>query len=305
MKLAMMSDIHLRASSPTGRTDDFVKRMWSKFSYMVEYCNENGIKVLILAGDIFESVHVGHPVIKAAYKILNEFNGVVYIVYGNHDLKNHNFEKRHTSPLDLLLEVCDNVVLLDGDANNTYKNIHMYGTSWNQAIPEIENEEKFNILVIHKMIIKEKLWPGQEVDADGKGLPLLKNNDFDLIVSGDNHQQFVLHHKGKYLVNSGSMMRSCVNQVDATPAFYVMNTRSGNPPTKVPFPIEEEVFDMEKLQQQAEQSESIEKFSSFIEFLSESRNSNKLSFSAIYNSLLIKTQDEELIKYSSTLFEEV
>ena len=75
------------------------------------------------------------------------------------------------------------------------------------------------------MIIKTKedtLWPGQ-VATDGLG-QLEKQKEFDLILTGDNHQSFCITSNGRWLLNPGSMMRMRADQVDHNPIVGIYDT---------------------------------------------------------------------------------
>lgn len=308
MEIVMLSDIHLRASAPSGRIDDFRAHMWDKLNQLVTYSNANGVSAIILGGDIFESVYVPFSVIKGAYNILKCFKGIIYVVYGNHDLKNHNYENRATSPLDLLIDITPNMELATNACTEIGENINLYGTSWNQEIPTNLDDDCFNILVIHKMVIKEKLWPGQKVGPDGKGSIILKKHNYDLIISGDNHQEFVLHNSGRYLVNSGSMCRTTIKQIDVAPGFYSLYIRADDTPKKpikIPFKIQTDVFDIAKMREETQRADSLNNFTAFIETLAENRTHDKLSFSAIYNDLLYETGNMSMIADSQEIFKDI
>jgi hypothetical protein len=125
------------------------------------------------------------------------------------------------TPLGLLKEA-DVITILDENPIK-FDNVHLYGCSWEQPISKPIDKDAVNILAIHIMVIKDNKVYEQQEDYVTAG-SLLKNNQFDLIVSGDNHETFTELYKGRRLVNSGSMMRSSVAQKDHKPAFFVYDT---------------------------------------------------------------------------------
>jgi len=110
--------------------------------------------------------------------------------------------------------------------------ICMYGAGWNSPIPKPHTTDCFNALIVHKMITLDKIWAQQEnYEVPGT---FLRNNNFDLIVSGDNHNSFhywvkdVETESGKleqrWLINCGSLMRSKIDQEDHKPCVWVYDT---------------------------------------------------------------------------------
>jgi len=75
------------------------------------------------------------------------------------------------------------------------------------------------------MVVKDvALWPGQK-PLKARGL-LRKFPEYDLIVSGDNHQTFVETWKGRFLVNPGSLMRSSIDQWEHRPSVFLYYAES-------------------------------------------------------------------------------
>ena len=84
------------------------------------------------------------------------------------------------------------------------------------------------------------MWEGQQNFTSAKSL-LAKFPCYDLIVSGDNHQSFVEEHKGKLLVNPGSLMRTAIAQKNFKPKVYLWYAES-NRIIEVFIPINKDVF---------------------------------------------------------------
>jgi hypothetical protein len=96
------------------------------------------------------------------------------------------------------------------------------------------------------------------------GGDFLSNSDYDLIVSGDNHQSFMLETKEKkkrYLFNCGSLMRSTIDQIDHKPCVYIFDTDKRSY-EKILIPIKpwQKCFDLEKKVKEEEHNEQMESF---------------------------------------------
>ena len=127
-------------------------------------------------------------------------------------------------------------------------------------MPEPNRDADFNVLLVHKMIVSESpLWPGQKDFSYAS--PFLKKNEFDLIVSGDNHAHFHAEQDGRHLVNCGALMRSTVADRDHEPVCYLFDTETRELElVKVPVEPIGKVMDLKKASKEAEVSESLRAF---------------------------------------------
>lgn len=220
MKLACIADTHLRTTIPEKRVDDFKMTQLNKFEYILNYCKDSQIDHLTIAGDVFENPRQSLGYVGEIISLLKKYPVNVSACVGNHDQFFRNMDIRNT-PLGLLKEA--GVITILDENPIKIDNVHLYGCSWEQPIPKIVDESAVNVLVAHIMVINDKKVFHQQEEYITAG-SLLKNNNFDLIVSGDNHQTFTELYKGRRLVNSGSMMRSSVAQKDHKPSFFVYDT---------------------------------------------------------------------------------
>lgn len=204
--LCFIGDVHTTNISPKNRIDDY----WETFKRKFEFIMSLDCDIFIQAGDLFNSFKCPKSVIAyMAETIKKDF----CCVYGQHDMKYHSPNVEDT-PLNILNKA-GIVHVLNDVPWNLSNGIRLYGASFNEEIPEIKDENYFNILVTHRMVIKEKLWEGQK---DFTHASELEKTDFDLILSGDNHQKFV---QGK-VVNPGSVMRSNVLQINHEPSIFIV-----------------------------------------------------------------------------------
>lgn len=219
MKIANISDLHLKTSNPQNRIDNYKETQLNKLRYILQFCDDNDIKALIGAGDIFDHPRMSLGYVGEVINLLKEYEVKFYAVAGNHD-QWYRQQDLDNTPLGLLEAA--NVVTILNDNPIEINNVHLYGCAWESIIPEIKDKSKVNILSIHIMVIQNKLWNDQQEYITGGAL--LKNNPFDLIVSGDNHQSFQEIYRGRKLVNCGSLTRSTVAQGDHKPSFYIYDT---------------------------------------------------------------------------------
>ncbi|MFW5701041.1 MAG: metallophosphoesterase family protein [Cyclobacteriaceae bacterium] len=201
----LCADFHLREDPPVCRTDDFWETQWRKVQFIADLQIKHDCPVLH-AGDLF---HHWKPSPRLISYTIENIPDQFYTVLGNHDLPQHNID---------LLEKCGLYTLYKAKSLNILPGIH-FGND-----PKIDNYPGFNIknrkiLVWHIYTYQTKTWPGNKAPRSAK--LLRKYPEYDLILTGDNHQAFVEEHKYRLLVNPGSLMRQDADQIDFRPRIYL------------------------------------------------------------------------------------
>ena len=227
--LVLLSDPHIRSDVPRCRNEEeFHPSMLAKLEFIKDLCNKHKCP-LICTGDIGH-----HPakswsiwLIERVISIFKDIDCGVYAVPGQHDLPNHNIEDIRDSAFGILMQAGVIHQLSYIEPVEVGNNILLYGFPFGSEFVNLKTYKNHrNVAVIHKMIIQDKeLWPGQ---TDPKANLLLKKHNYDLIVSGDNHQAFTEEYKGKLLVNCGSMMRQRSDQIDFQPRVYLWNAEKNS-----------------------------------------------------------------------------
>jgi len=221
MKFLLTGDWHLTAKSPENRLDDYWNTIQDKVNEVFQIANDHNVKAILQPGDLFDSAYVSYGVSGYLGSRISNFSGDFISVPGQHDLRFHNSDN-HNTPFHMLWKSS----LIDIPfVEYPEENIAIYGAGWGESVPAIKDGRCLNILLTHRMIIRDekgKLWEGQEeYDVADK---LLQRSGFDLIVSGDNHQSFLSKTKKGMLVNCGSLLRSTISQKDHKPVVYIFNT---------------------------------------------------------------------------------
>lgn len=220
MKILLTGDQHITNRTPKNRTDDYFGTVLYKFTQEMEIAKKERCEIVLLPGDVFDSFKENHLVVQSVIEIIKRSPMLrVYCVAGQHDQIFHNIDLSGTALKTLIsagvVKILSNIPIQEDG-------ISLYGASWNEEIPEIVTPDNLNILVLHKMIIEDKLWAAQENFTWANHM-LLKNK-FDLVVSGDNHNQFITTIGKKHLVNMGAMMRSSIAQVNHQPAVSIYDS---------------------------------------------------------------------------------
>lgn len=230
MRFLITGDWHIDKDTIKTRQDNIFATCIGKLGEIFQIAKTHKCSAILQPGDFFES-HKANDFIKQYvidYLKSDMANIPIYTVFGQHDLRYHSSNINNT-PLKVLHSA--GVVSFLGRKPLVYPqdHINIYGASWFEDVPEIWKDlTGTNILVCHKMIVDTKIWEGQEDFVYGK--TFLAKNNFDLIVSGDNHKQFVIHSGtgatiGKrLLVNCGSLLRTRIDQGDHKPCVFIYDT---------------------------------------------------------------------------------
>lgn len=219
MRLLLTGDWHYTNKTPVSRTDNYHLALCDKIKQIFHIAHRENVDAILQPGDFTDTPFLDYKNYITLFNLINDnCNDIpIYTIFGQHDLKYRN---KGNTPLDALHHSLDN---FHADFYFApFNDIDIYGVSYGEEIPKIANPKIFNVLVIHKMILYKKEENWQE-DYD-LGTEFLTKNKFDLIISGDNHQSFIIKKNNKCLINCGSLMRSTIEQIDHKPCFYIFDT---------------------------------------------------------------------------------
>lgn len=248
----LTSDWHLREDQPQCRTDafwvsqfanmDIVKALQTKFNCPV-----------IHAGDLF---HHWKPSPVLLTETMKHIPLQFHTVYGQHDLPQHNLDLSFKCGVNTLEEAGVLTVL--------------EGMHWGQKLDEddnIKNALRFDrtnkyMLVWHHLVCKSRadLWPGNTA-SEAKRL-LERYPEFDIILTGDNHQPFVETveaYGGRHLVNPGCFTQQKVSERDYKPRVYLW-CEDDNSIEPVYLPYNPDVITREHIEHKEKRDERIDAF---------------------------------------------
>lgn len=264
MKLASISDLHLVATQPQCRTDDIITSQWEKLEHMLHTAKTEECKAVLFAGDITDSARSWY-VLPALTRILAKDWGMkFYAVYGQHDTYMYADSSRDRTNLGVLQH--SDIVRILGKKPRVLQGVRLYGTSWGGVIPKPPNRKKPNVLVIHGPI-GPGVYPGHETTPALRFLK--KHSMFDLIVCGDVHRRFCESYKGRFICNSGPMVRKWSDDymLRHRPCFYIWDSAAKSiEEHDIPVEPAEEVI---TVRTNTERSDNSEVISSFVDMLLE------------------------------------
>ncbi len=302
MKILLTGDWHITAKRPENRIDDYYQAIKRKITFIFETAKENDIITILQAGDMTDSPIMSWATFIDLYELFGQYPEIdIYTIFGQHDLK---FRNTGSTALNSLATVCKNIHLLSNGIlplNLVGKDTFAYGSSYGENVPEITTDGFFNILITHRMMIQDKLWEGQEEYTQAGSF--LRANAFNVILSGDNHQGFIVDSKlqKKHLFNPGSLMRSKVDQLEHEPFIIIFDTDTSTY-EKIMVPIEpaDKVFNIEKVVKEKAKDQNLE---AYVSGMLESKEIG-LKLEDNLNTFMDKNQTEqsvrEILEWSKT-----
>ena len=266
----LTADIHLTDRRPICRKDDYLETLRQKLDFIREVQRKHDNCPILDAGDIFDYWKCTPALI--SWALSNLPDGMVTIP-GNHDLPQHNPNLLNKSGL-FVLALAKKIFLLSDGATFKTNNADVYGCSWgreqeiekrfNRTPPSqtSENKSKRRVIILHTMTWSRKLgkpWPGCTDPHAGRVMKRIPN--YDLILTGHNHQSFTNKTGGKLLVNPGSIMRRTVDQVDHQPKIYLWFAKENDViPVDVPIRPSREVISREHIEIEEEKERRLVAF---------------------------------------------
>jgi DNA repair exonuclease SbcCD nuclease subunit len=262
MKILCGPDLHIRATAPEHRIDDFVAAQKHKIKWLLKLATKNRCKMVLFPGDLTDHSRLPYYIVDHYIRIFKNFakdTFIILTVRGQHDMLYH-VESQNT-PYSVM-DAGGAISHVGGTSHLYDTTIGISGVDFDGEIQEVVWDlvrGQINILLIHKMFVDDKLWEGQE-EYERANIFLTKNK-WDLIVSGDNHQHFMFQSKGRFHVNCGSLMRQNIDQKDHQPVVYIYDTEDKTlAPHYVPIDPIEDVMDLDKAETKKERSRELEVF---------------------------------------------
>lgn len=215
----IISDVHLRADTPEARLDSsYWDTQLHKWETVVKAAQDS--PPLIVCGDLLDKPQAPHTVVAMIIRTLRRYQVPVLVTPGQHDLPEHRVAKWHMGALGPLVEAGVLEVVTEDWRWIDDLGAWMYFCPFGCEPPIVMRDPKeLAILIWHRMVISQKLWPGQR-DPEAHAVVRKYGPNgagFDFIFTGDNHRTV---EAAGVLYNSGSMLRMEADQQGHIPRYY-------------------------------------------------------------------------------------
>ena len=273
------ADTHIREDCPVCREpEEYMKAQWTKLDFIKALCAENHCPFLH-AGDLFDHWRPSPWLISMA---LEHLPAMTIVAPGQHDLANHSLVELPKTGLQTLAQAGRVLILAGGfervlgDPARPLASVsgYAYGETAKDALKSDKNR-KYALLWHHLTCYRDQPWP--DAGADEPHTLFRSLPGYDLIVTGDNHQQFTARsgNAERWIINPGSMMRMSTDQKDFEPAVFGWCAKN-NSVTRIPLPIKKGVVSREHLGKEKKESRDL-RISAYIKRAQKSYEA-KLSF---------------------------
>lgn len=259
MKFLITGDWHLRFKKPEFRKDSsYFATQYGKVKQILELAKKNKCSYILQPGDFFDDVECPDYVKQSYIRLIRKYSDIeILCIAGQHDMRYHS-RKIENTPLSVM-EAAGVVKILKHAPFEIGRTV-IFGCSWGEEIPKIEEyfegdlSDDVFILLMHKMVLDEKIWEGQKDFTWAKHLSR-KNNKYSLFVTGDNHQSFQIDN----VVNCGSLMRARIDQVDHKPVVYIYDdsTKKLSDPIYLNIEKSKDVFLLDKVKELKKKNEHL------------------------------------------------
>jgi len=229
MKLACISDLHMRFLAPEKRLDEnfFEEVAVNKFNQLYQIATEHNCQAIIQSGDVVDSSDVSKYVISRMMQVMRNYPDLrMYCCAGQHDVAYRNFAGIKRTSI-YLLEAAGllQIVGLDGQSVHLGEGVLLHGLSFEQTsnLPK-PVEGKFNILVAHATVGDKPLYPGHELP--GPKSFIRKQKGHQLICLGDIHYAFSDKFSDCQIFNTGVMIRKSITEKEQRPNVIIYDTET-------------------------------------------------------------------------------
>jgi hypothetical protein len=282
----LAADLHLREDAPPCRTDDFLGAQERKLAFLRGLQQEHGDCPVLVAGDVFHHWKPSPWLLRLALQYTHNW----VCVPGQHDLPQHSIAHWNRSGLAVLAAAgCCRVLTSPhleplppptGWERRGNGEVGVVGFPWGSVEPgPISAIYGHNVALVHRLVYADaEPFPGAEFSGYKAKRLLEQMEGFDLVLCGDNHQQFVACRDGRgkfnypnplgtrgkvtadhLLVNPGSFTRQTAAQVDHHPAVFLW-WADENRVEREPLPHEKGVISREHVDAEREKDERMSAF---------------------------------------------
>lgn len=276
MRMIITADWHIRNTRPRCRIDeDWIKTQQKALNQIAEICNDRKLPLMVV-GDIFNSnSDTSFECINMVQK-LADYIGGIYILAGNHDLPYHSSENIDKSAIGVLLQ-----------SENVFK-IEDYSDEF--SAPNFDEERNsMPYMFIHTLTIPSKDKP-DFIQCETPESLLEKYPTAKWIFTGDYHRNFVYEKNGRYVINSGCLIRQVSDMKNYQCGVYLVDTEMEQIEF-IPIIDNEELVNDEYIIRENEREERIE---SFVNKLKDVESVSLDFIDNVEKALLVNKIDEKL-----------
>lgn len=217
MKQLTTADWHFRATVPScidATEGEWMNAQREALAQVEKIAIENKVEAIYIGGDLF---HTENSTSFECIYMLQDFakrmaaHGIkVYVLAGNHDLPKHSSENIPKSAIGVLF---NSKYILDMCSDDS----KIKGSNFDK---DDYDNAKFIFKHVLTIPYEEK---AEFIDCETPETLLEKYPEAKMIFTGDYHKNFVFHKNGRYVINSGCLLKQAIDFEDYQNGVYVVD----------------------------------------------------------------------------------
>lgn len=219
MRQLVTADWHIRYTVPVSidaTPGEWMNEQKRVLNRVFEIAKEEKVEQVLIGGDIFHHDNTTSfeciQIVQDFAKKISENNMSVWILCGNHDLPGHSSSNIPKSAIGVLLNSCD--------INDMSNNTECKGCNF-----DMEDYGDSKIIFKHTLTIPTKEKP-DFIECETPETLLKKYPKAKMIYTGDYHKNFVHCENGRYVINSGCLLKQAIDFEDYQNGIYIVDTES-------------------------------------------------------------------------------
>lgn len=234
MRFAFYTDVHLSAQTPRHRVDDYPMSLTAKMQEVYDVAREKGCEFLVCGGDLFNSHRIySYELLSGVMDIICDSGLDTYLTIGQHDILGYNPQTYKSSTLAFVVSRCNSLKVLWEPAKIGGVKLfasHVWEEPREASQHELE-DGKVNILVAHHLLTNKKTMFDTINTGDFARWMLADGAEYDIVLSGDLHDGYEVHEAdGIWFVNTGSVARQSLSDIERSPKFAIIDVEPGKIP---------------------------------------------------------------------------
>ncbi len=243
MKLVYTTDEHITTNPPVCRSDNFLETLKRKLLWLRDFCEKHNA-THITGGDITDKdIYKSTNYLLDTINFLNEYYLPTIGIAGNHCLRYNSMKFLEKSIIKTLIS--SGMLHLLMEPYEVCEDVWLHGYNFGEELvhPDmsIYSEESKHIMIYHGYTTNDKADKTNGLYAEDL---MYEFPEFDMFLTGDNHEEFVVEKDGQVLINGGSFYRGTIKQKDVQPHVWLIDTEDLSYEA-IPVPIEEGVISTE------------------------------------------------------------
>lgn len=210
-KIGLIGDTHFTNMAPKRRRDNYFAAQMNKLDQAYRIFEQENCQAVFQAGDFCDAPTIANRVKASLIEYFRTKNIIpLFACWGQHDVAGHSVNTLPNSPIRVL-EAAGVLQILSHQAIEIVPGVYLYGASFGEEVPKVQNLNDFNILVTHRMIGNRPLFSGQVLEEPRAFLRA--HEDYKLTLVGDYHYPFMDRWNGRVIVNVGALVRQTMTDL--------------------------------------------------------------------------------------------